>query len=50
MSTGDVMGTEWATRIVSGAKAFETSSWELFLVKGNAEERLGSNTKLVSLS
>jgi hypothetical protein len=44
MSSGDVvMGTEWAKRIVGGARVFETSAWKLFLVRGDSDERLGSN-------
>jgi len=33
--------TEWAKKVKGGAKAFETSLWQLFLEKGDAKEKLG---------
>jgi hypothetical protein len=35
------LSTEWAKKVKSGAKTFETSTWQLFLEKGNKEEKLG---------
>jgi len=35
-----LMGTEWAKKVVGGAKTFDPSAWSLFLEKGNSTEKL----------
>ena len=35
-----LIGTEWAKRVVGGAKTFDPSAWSLFLEKGNSTEKL----------
>jgi len=42
MAAGAGLSTPAAKKIAAGAKTFETSTWELFLVRGNATEKLGA--------
>ena len=41
MGAQESWNTEWTKKIHAGAKTFETTNWQLFLDKGNPDEKLG---------